>query len=179
MPAEVAILGGGSLGLMLCGLVASTGGAPIVLDPHPERLAQAERFGAAHTVLATRGPDRRRTRARAHATAAARSSCSRRSGGPEAWELAVAMAAPGGTVNLFGGCARGTTFSVPTARVHYEEVTLKGTYHHAPRYLARALDILAANEHPWASLLSAEVTLDELPERLLDHLTGKLSVNKR
>ena len=35
----VAILGGGSLGLMLCGLVASAGGAPIVLDPHPERLA--------------------------------------------------------------------------------------------------------------------------------------------
>jgi L-iditol 2-dehydrogenase len=37
----VAILGGGSLGLMLCGLAASAGGAPIVLDPHPERLATA------------------------------------------------------------------------------------------------------------------------------------------
>ena len=60
--------------------------------------------------------------------------------------------------------------------MHYDEVTLLGTYHHAPRYLARALEILAANEHPWASLLSAEITLDELPERLLDPLAGKLSV---
>ena len=60
-------------------------------------------------------------------------------GRPEAWELAVAMAAPGGTVNLFGGCARDSTFTVPTARVHYDQVTLTGTYHHAPRYLARAL----------------------------------------
>ena len=74
-------------------------------------------------------------------------------GRPEAWELAVAMAAPGGTVNLFGGCARDTTFTVPTARVHYEQVTLLGTYHHAPRYLARALDVLAAGEHPWAALV--------------------------
>ena len=49
------------------------------------------------------------------------------------------MAAPGGTVNLFGGCARESTFTIPTARVHYEQVTLLGTYHHTPRYLARAL----------------------------------------
>ena len=30
-----------------------------------------------------------------------------------------------------------------------------GTYHHAPRYLAQALAILAAGEHPWAELLGA------------------------
>ena len=61
----VAILGGGSLGLMLCGLVASAGGAPIVLDPHPERLASSRaRFGAAETVVATRGAGGRRARRR-------------------------------------------------------------------------------------------------------------------
>ena len=96
-------------------------------------------------------------------------------GRPEAWELAVQMAEPGGTVNLFGGCARDTTFTVSTARVHYEEVTLLGTYHHAPRYLARALEILAANEHPWAELYAAEITLEELPGALARN-PGKLSV---
>ncbi len=69
-------------------------------------------------------------------------------GRPESWELAVQMANPGGTVSLFGGCTRGTTFTVPTARVHYEEVTLLGTYHHAPRYIAQALEILARGEYP-------------------------------
>ena len=101
-------------------------------------------------------------------------------GRPEAWELAVAMAAPGGTVNLFGGCARDTTFTVPTARVHYEQVTLLGTYHHAPRYLARALAVLAAGEHPWAELLGPEITLDQLPDalagRLHDPVPPKYSV---
>ena len=52
----VAILGAGSLGLMLSALVAARGGEPVVLDPHPERLATARRFGAAHTIQATRGP---------------------------------------------------------------------------------------------------------------------------
>ena len=70
----VAILGGGSLGLMLCGLAASAGGAPIVLDPHEERLAGAERFGAAHTVPRDARRGGRRARARAHAAAAARGS---------------------------------------------------------------------------------------------------------
>ena len=122
-----------------------------MLDPHPERLAAAERFGAAETVQAERGPGRRR-RARGGRGA---DLVVEAVGRPEAWELAVAMAAPGGTVNLFGGCARDSTFTVPTARVHYDEVTLTGTYHHAPRYLARALEILAAGAWPWAELLRA------------------------
>ena len=163
VPERVTILGGGSLGVMLCALVASAGGAPLVLDPHPERLALARRFGAAETVLATRGPQDVERAGGADLVIEA-------VGRPEAWELAVAMAAPGGTVNLFGGCARDTTFTVPTARVHYEQVTLLGTYHHAPRYLARALAVLAAGEHPWAELLGPEITLDQLPDALAGRL---------
>ncbi len=91
-------------------------------------------------------------------------------GRPEAWELAVAMAAPGGTVNLFGGCARDSTFTVPTARVHYDQVTLTGTYHHAPRYLARALEILAEHEWPWPELCGPVIDLGQLPDALAGRL---------
>jgi L-iditol 2-dehydrogenase len=163
VPERVTILGGGSLGLMLSALVASAGGSPTVLDPHPERLELAKRFGAARTIIATRGPEDVEQGGDADLVIEA-------VGRPEAWELAVAMAAPGGTVNLFGGCARDTTFTVGTARVHYEEVTLTGTYHHAPRYLARALEVLAAAEYPWAELLGPEITLDQLPDALAGRL---------
>jgi L-iditol 2-dehydrogenase len=175
----VAILGGGSLGLMLCGLAASAGGAPIVLDPHPERLETAARFGAVETVLATRGED---DVARVRSLTGGRGAelVIEAVGRPEAWELAVAMAAPGGTVSLFGGCARDSTFTVPTARVHYEQVTLLGTYHHAPRYLARALEVLAAAEHPWAALAGPVIGLDQLPDalagRLYDPVPAKFNV---
>ena len=158
------VLGAGSLGLMHCALLTSAGARVVVLDPHPERLAAAERFGAAESVAAERGPtDVGRVPGGADLVVEA-------VGRPEAWELAIAMAAPGGTVNLFGGCARDSTFTVPTARVHYEEVTLTGTYHHAPRHLARALDVLAAGEWPWAELLGPEIELDALPDALAGRL---------
>ncbi len=156
---RVTILGAGSLGIMLCALVAGAGGWPVVLDPHPERLAMARRFGAAETIRATKGPEDVERGGGSDLVIEA-------VGRPEAWELAVAMAAPGGTVNLFGGCARDTTFTLPTARIHYEQVTVLGTYHHAPRYLEQALAVLAAGEHPWAELLGAEITLEELPAAL-------------
>jgi L-iditol 2-dehydrogenase len=161
----VAILGAGSLGLMLTALVNDAGGAPIVLDPHPERLATAKRFGAAHTIQATRGADDVDA-VRTHLPDLVIEAVGR----PEAWELAVRMAEPGGTVSLFGGCARDSTFTVPTARVHYEQVTLTGTYHHAPRYVARALEILAAHRHPWADLLGPRISLEQLPDALAGRL---------
>ena len=148
---------------MLCALLASAGAEPIVLDPHPERLAAARSFGAAETVPATRGPaDVERVRELTDGRGA--DLVVEAVGRPEAWELAVAMAAPGGTVNLFGGCARDSTFSVPTARVHYDQVTLTGTYHHAPRYLARALEILAEHAWPWPELCGPVIELDALPD---------------
>ena len=166
---RAAVLGAGSLGLMHCALLASAGAEPIVLDPHPERLAAAGSFGAAETVEAVRGPqDAERVRELTEGRGA--DLVVEAVGRPEAWELAVAMAAPGGTVNLFGGCARDSTFTVPTARVHYDEVTLTGTYHHAPRYLARALEILAAAEWPWPELCGPVIELEALPDALAGRL---------
>src|SRR5262249_53436996 len=92
----VAILGAGSLGLMLCALATTAGARTIVLDPHPERLLAAERFGARATLLAERGDaDVRRVRELTGGRGA--DVAIEAVGRPEAWELAVAMTAPGGT----------------------------------------------------------------------------------
>jgi L-iditol 2-dehydrogenase len=165
----VAILGAGSLGLMLCALSASAGARPIVLDPHPERLAAASGFGAAETVLAARAePDVARVRELTGGRGA--DLAIEAVGRPESWELAVAMTAPGGTANLFGGCAPGSTSTLPTARVHYEGVRVLGTYHHTPRHIARALDVLAEGAWPWAELCGPAIGLDELPDALAGRL---------
>jgi L-iditol 2-dehydrogenase len=165
---SVAILGAGSLGLMLCALAASAGARPIVLDPHPERLAAAERFGAGSTVVAERGAaDVARVR---DLTGGGADLVIEAVGRPESWELAVAMTAPGGIANLFGGCAPGTTFTLSTARVHYEGVRVLGTYHHSPRYIARALAVLAEGAWPWAELCGPAIGLDELPDALAGRL---------
>lgn len=161
----VAIVGGGSLGLMLCALAADAAARPIVLDPHDERLARAERFGAVETIRATRTmEDVRRVRALTEGRGA--EVVLEAVGRPAAWELAVQMAAPGGTVNLFGGCPRGTQFSVPAARVHYEEVTILGTYHHTSHFVGRALEMLARRDRPWADLRGPVIALEDLAAAL-------------
>src|SRR5262249_36320732 len=160
---SVTILGAGSLGLMLTALASAAGGEVTVRDPHSERLELASRFGA----RATRLRDEPAEPADVVIEAVGR---------PEAWEEAVRIAAPGGTVNLFGGCARGSTFTIETARVHYEEVTILGTYHHAPRYIADALRMLATDAFPWHELVGPTVTLEELPEALQDRRHPKYSI---
>jgi L-iditol 2-dehydrogenase len=166
---SVAILGAGSLGLMLCGLTAEAGARPIVLDPHEERLERARRFGALLTLRADRSEQdvsllREVTGGRGAEVVF------EAVGRTLAWELAVQMAAPGATVNLFGGCPGASEFTVATARVHYEEVTLTGSFHHAHRYIASALETLARAERPWAELLGPLIGLEELPRALAGEL---------
>jgi L-iditol 2-dehydrogenase len=161
----VAIVGGGSLGLMLCALAAEVSARPIVVDPHEERLAQAKRFGAVETISASRTlEDVRRVRELTDGRGA--EIVLEAVGRPAAWELAVQMAAPGGTVNLFGGCPRGTEFSMRTARVHYEEVTILGTYHHTSHFVAQALEELARGDRPWGDLRGPVIALEDLATAL-------------
>ena len=64
-------------------------------------------------------------------------------GRPEAWIWATEMVRKGGTVNFFGGCAKGTKVELDTNRLHYSEVTLKATFHHTPDSVRKAFTLIA------------------------------------
>ena len=87
-------------------------------------------------------------------------------GVPEVWADAVRVVRPGGVVNLFGGCAPGTTFTLDTTLLHYHELTVKGVYHHRPATARSALELLAANAFGSRELLSADRPLGELEAAL-------------
>lgn len=83
-------------------------------------------------------------------------------GRPEAWEQAVASVARGGSVVFFGGCAPGTAIALDTRRVHYEELTLLGTFHHTPDTIRRAVDAMQSGElHP-DGLLTHRMPLEDV-----------------
>jgi L-iditol 2-dehydrogenase len=63
-------------------------------------------------------------------------------GKPEGWHEAMMRTALGGQALLFGGLPRGTPFPVDTYRLHYEEVTLRGSFHFSPRDVILARDYL-------------------------------------
>lgn len=83
-------------------------------------------------------------------------------GVPAVWEMAIACARPGGTVNLFGGCPRDTTITVNTEQLHYSELTLKGVFHNTPSYVRSALSLLASQTLAFDLLISEQQPLANL-----------------
>lgn len=146
---DVGVLGGGSIGLMLAGLLVREGRSVLVADRHPHRRGQAAALGA-----------RGATRLSHHALVF------EAVGRPDAWRTAVAAAAPGATVVFVGGCPAGTEVSFPSAPIHYDELELRGAFHHRRAEVQRALEILAGGEFPWEALLGDRVGLEQLEKAL-------------
>jgi L-iditol 2-dehydrogenase len=95
-------------------------------------------------------------------------------GVPAVWEMAIACARPGATVNLFGGCPRDTTITVNTDQLHYSELTLKGVFHNTPAYVRSALKLLASRAVPFELLLSEEQPLSNLEQVFEDMRSRKV-----
>ncbi|MBL1175619.1 zinc-dependent alcohol dehydrogenase [Pantanalinema sp. GBBB05] len=85
-------------------------------------------------------------------------------GVPAVWEMAIACARPGATINLFGGCPRDTTITVNTEQLHYSELTLKGVFHNTPKYVRSALNLLASQVLPLDLLISEHQPLSLLAQ---------------
>lgn len=85
---------------------------------------------------------------------------------PAVWENTIKMVRKGGIVNLFGGCASGTSISVDTATIHYGEVEIKGVFHHTPLFIKKAFDLLANGVFPGEKLITTEVPLERVNDAL-------------
>nr|WP_242025430.1 alcohol dehydrogenase catalytic domain-containing protein [Leptolyngbya sp. FACHB-36] len=172
---RVVVLGDGAIGLMFVAALASGHGEwadPKLAHSHPysnvflfggspQRLQVGEKFGAVktfnyHEVEDVPGLVRELTDGwGADVVIEA-------TGVPSVWEMAIACARPGATVNLFGGCPRDTSISVSTEQLHYSELTLKGVFHNTPKYVRAALSLLASRALPFELLLSKQERLNQL-----------------
>jgi L-iditol 2-dehydrogenase len=146
----VAILGAGPVGLMLCACVADAGGRPVVVGGRPERRELAPHFpgtggggDGADVVIEAAGTER-------------------------AWDDALGLVRPGGTVVFFGGLPRETAVPVDSYRLHYEELTLRGAFHHTPSTVRAALAFLASGAYPWERLITHQVGLEGVAALLAD-----------
>jgi L-iditol 2-dehydrogenase len=146
----VAILGAGPIGLMLAACVADAGGWPVVVGGRPERQELVELFGAetgtgsgADVVIEAVGSE-------------------------AAWTDAVDLVRPGGMVVMFGGLPRDARPSVDAYRLHYDELTVRGSFHHTPATVRAALGFLGSGAYPWERLVTHRILLDELPALFAD-----------
>ena len=146
----VAVIGLGPIGLMLCACVADAGGRPVGVGSRPERRALAPSFGAetgdgdgADIVIDAAGT-------------------------ADAWRLGLELVRPGGTVLAFGGLSREERVEIDPYRIHYEELTLRGAFHHAPRHVRAALAFLCSGAYPFERLLTHQVGLEGVVGLLAD-----------
>jgi len=165
-PVEVVLFGAGPIGLLFVAALAIDGHQVILADPNPGRLEVGARLGAVKTVQITRGGGqaelvRTKTRDGKGAWIAVDAS-----GVPEVWLDAIAAVRPGGLVNLFGGCAPGTSIPLDTHLIHYSEITVKGVYHHRPDTFARALALLANPDFKAELLLTDTRPITETEDAL-------------
>jgi L-iditol 2-dehydrogenase len=147
----VAVVGLGPVGLMLCACVKDAGGRPVGVGSRPERRELAPLFGA-ETGDGEGGAD----------------VVIEAAGTAEAWERALRLVRPGGTVLAFGGLPRDARVAVDAYRIHYEEVTLRGAFHHTPRHVRAALAFLASGAFPFERLVTHRVGLEGVAALLAD-----------
>ena len=153
---DVGVLGGGPMGLMLAALLSSEGRTVTVADHHVERREQAETLGV-------RAADRLSRHALVFEAV----------GRPGAWRTAIEAAAPGAVVVLVGGCPPGNEVALPADQVHYEELDLRGSFHHSRDEVDRALALLGSGAVDWRLLAGETIGLEALPDALASTTTRR------
>jgi L-iditol 2-dehydrogenase len=87
--------------------------------------------------------------------------------------MSVQLARKGGTVVMFGGCPSGSQAVIDTDRVHYGELTIKGVFHHTPRTVAKALQLLNSRVVKAGPLVSGRVPLQDAQAALEKMMSGE------
>jgi L-iditol 2-dehydrogenase len=81
----------------------------------------------------------------------------------------VDMVRRGGTVNFFGGCPNDSKVALDTSLLHYSEITCKASFHHTPKHIQKALDIVSNGDITGADFVNREEPLANLLE-VMRHL---------
>jgi len=171
---SVAIAGGGGpIGLMHLQLAMNSGaGQVMVIDLKEHRLEVARSLGATRVIHATREDPvavvKELTAGRGADVVI------ETAGVPDVWKMALAMVRKGGTVVMFGGCPAGTQIPLDTGRMHYDELTIKGVFHHTPRTVEKALELLGTGVIKAEPLISGRLPLKDVQGALEMMMRGEV-----
>ncbi len=169
---SVVVIGAGPIGLMFMHVAQLSGMKVIAVVKRDEQIASAMTFGATDVVQISATVD---------AVAAVRTLTPSHRGvdvaieavaTPLTWQWAVDMVRRGGTVNFFGGCAAGTKVEIDTDRLHYNDITLKASFHHTPAACRKAFDLLASGRFKCSEYITGRAQLSDL-ETVLRRLNDR------
>jgi len=147
----------------------------IAVGRNRRRLQKAHELGAEHTISVQPGEDLaeklRRMGPHGHGPDVVIEAV----GLPETAEAAVRAVRKGGLVNLFAGCPVDARIGIDAQRLHYQELTIRSTFHHTPDSIRRAFRLIADGQIDPLAFITGEAPLDQLPavlERLARGAAG-------
>ena len=163
---SVAVIGAGPIGLMFLALARMRGAHVTVAGRNPQRLQRARDLGAENTIAALPGVDLGQRLLERSPSGRGCDVVIEAVGLPETCEAAVRAVRKGGVVNLFGGCPAETRIGIDSQRLHYQELTIKSTFHHTPESIRKAFRLIADGQIDPNAFITAEAPLDRLPDVL-------------
>jgi L-iditol 2-dehydrogenase len=172
---RVLVMGAGPIGLFAVALAVEAGCVVTVAGRGEARLALARRLGVS-TVVDMEGREDLEAAIRAMDPAIRFDAVFEAVGKPAAWEAATRLVRKGGRVNFFGGCPAGTSVTLDTGLLHYSNLTLLASFHHTPRSIRTALDLIERGVIRAGDFVDGEASLDELPELFRSMAQGNRAV---
>lgn len=172
----VTVIGCGAIGLKFIRILAARGMRVIAVAKRASQVETAKRLGAFEVVDGSQAENGVAAVRKLTLEARGADAVIEAAGQPLTWEWAMQMVRKGGTVNLFAGCAKGTSVRIDPWSLHYSEITLKSSFHHTPHFMREAMETIARGEIRAADFVTAEARLEQLPEVFKDmlHRNGAL-----
>ncbi|MEK7308517.1 MAG: zinc-binding dehydrogenase [Nitrospirota bacterium] len=165
------IIGAGPIGLLHLMILKTMGIKIIIIEKQKERLKKALELKA--DIAINPGKKNVIKKIMAYTDNCGADAVFECTGIPEVWESSVWLVRRGGTIVLFGGCKQGTQVKYDTARIHYDEVTLKGVFHFKPSDVAQAYDFLSRKKIKVRKLISGQYPLNKLDMAFKKLAAGK------
>jgi len=165
---RVCILGTGVMGYLHLMEACARGCTTLMIGRRAERLTFARELGAAETLQISGmsdGADMSDLIRAVHAaTDGGADVVIEATGARAAWELAPLLCAPGGKVLFYSGLAKGEQVCFEAERLHYDEITLLGSFHFTTQDAHAALQRLRKNAFPVEKLISDTRPLREIAQ---------------
>ena len=171
----VCIIGTGSIGLLFAALSKHKGAKVISIGRNNFKLQIAKELGADHILNVSEIDDLEKC-IKDLTDGVGPEIVIEAVGVPETWELATRLVTRGGLVNFFGGCKRGTKIEIDTYRLHYDELNLIGVFHHTPKCVHAALELLkdtSFSDMLVKKIITHTINLSQLEKAFLLHQLGK------
>ena len=169
---SVAVIGTGPIGLMFVALARMRGAHVISAGRRPERLDKALEMGAESAVQMSDGTDLADLLRRRSPDGRGPDVVIEAVGLPHTSEAAVRAVRKGGVVQLFGGCPADTKIGIDSQLLHYQELTIKSTFHHTPESVRKSFRLIADGHIEPRQFVTREAPLEELPQVLHQMLRG-------